>query len=140
MSKNMEHSAQIAEWISGNVLAKFEAGVDEHGGELRRKPVSGHLREELVDALVYLAVSEEQEYTEWVLLEIAEELVGVDDALALKCIRGVLNIKRTGNVYGIMEVELSGEPNKTLSFSDTERYFADKEIYEYILGDKNDRS
>lgn len=132
------HPTQIAEWIADNIHRKFEAGVKEHGGELRRKPVAAHLREEYIDMGVYLAVKEEQDHMVDILLEIAQEVVGYSDELTLKCIQGARNVKKTGNVYGIMEVELSGEPDKTLSFDHKEQYFVNKEIYEYILGDLED--
>jgi len=135
MLKSNDHKDMLASWSYHNIRDKFAAGVDEHGGEIRRKPVAPHLREELVDALVYLGVKEEQDFIVHGLLEIAAEVVGVCDELALKCIRGAMNVMDTGNVFGIMEVELSGEPNKTRNYTEFHKFFSQKEIYDYILGD-----
>ncbi|MHA1952162.1 MAG: hypothetical protein ACW987_20150 [Candidatus Thorarchaeota archaeon] len=55
-----EFARGIALWFTDNLHSKFWSGDKEHGGKLWRKPCLPHLREELIDAITYLAVVEDQ--------------------------------------------------------------------------------
>ena len=113
------HSRQISDWISDEVYDKYHRGQREHGGNLARKNVLGHLTEEVVDTIVYLAVLHEQigaiqEICMWAL---DEEHDG-DGIVQGGALNAILNITMCGNEEGDIEKELTGEPQAKL-FSET---------------------
>lgn len=106
------HADRIAEWVGHEVYHKYTAGQKEHGGKVTHKPVLGHLAEELLDALVYTAVLQEQMQ---MILKIAmygadEEHDG-DGIIQTDALKAITNLCLYGNENGELEEELTGEPS-----------------------------
>lgn len=99
------HARQIADWVGDELYKKYVAGQEEHGGNVARKNVLGHLTEELLDALVYLAVLQEQMAMIRLIAESATQPTEALDA--------IISICAFGNEYKEREVEKEKEPQVT---------------------------
>jgi hypothetical protein len=108
-----EFAEGISKWVVDNIQSKFWKGDNEHGGRLWRKQCLPHLREELIDAVTYLAVVEDQMQKARVLLSAA--LAGAEN---WGLVAEAYNIMKHGNPEGETEEELGENPNEKLSYSE----------------------
>jgi hypothetical protein len=113
-----EFAEGISKWVVDNIQSKFWKGDNEHGGRLWRKQCLPHLREELIDAVTYLAVVEDQMQKARVLLSAALAGVGEDRAENWGLVAEAYNIMKHGNPEGETEEELGENPNEKLSYSE----------------------
>lgn len=82
------------------LLAKWEKGHREHGGDLFRKPVLHEAIEEAVDQIAYLLVERRQKARVAVLLAEALELAGDLPPAVHDRIRAAFNLVTFGNAEG----------------------------------------
>jgi hypothetical protein len=116
MKKNDDHARDIANWVSSELFQKYRRGQAEHGGNVYNKPVSLHLTEELLDALVYLAVLHEQME---MILEIATHAGDAEGDVQAKALKAIINLCLYGNEYGEIEREKTLGP-QVFKFSEQE--------------------
>lgn len=115
MRTDSKFIAGIQKWFNDNTNIKYWKGVESHGGKIWRKSCLPHLREELMDAITYLAVVEDQHDKAIVLLGTA--LVGENDNDWL-LVQKAYNILKEGNVDDIVEEELEETPNNSLAYKE----------------------
>ena len=104
----------VVAWFTDNFNTKFFAGDKEHGGKVWRKPCLPHLREELIDAITYLAVVEDQMNRVKVLLGAAISTGCESDTYEL--VMEAYNILMTGNEQGDKEEELGNDPDNSMAY------------------------
>lgn len=123
---SLEHANQISEWIGKETMEKYMRGQREHGGNLAKKNVLGHLTEELVDAIVYMAVLDEQMATiRWIA---NEGYLNTHEDNSEDAFLAIYRICEYGNEKGEFQEELTGGP-EVRQFS--EAYY--KRISERVL-------
>jgi hypothetical protein len=102
MKENDDHAELVAEWVASELFHKYRRGQAEHGGNVYNKPVSLHITEELLDALVYLAVLHEQME---MILKIAMYAGEAGGEVQAEALRAIINLCLQGNEYGEIESE-----------------------------------
>ena len=117
MRTDSKFIAGIQRWFDDNTNLKYFKGVKSHGGKVWRKNCLPHLREELMDAVVYLSVVEDQMDKAKVMLAVAlaEPSPNVSRAMVSKA----YNILTTGNPEDIMEDELEENPDTKFSYRES---------------------
>lgn len=115
MRTTSQFAAGIVAWFTDNFNHKFFAGDKEHGGNIWRKPCTGHLREELIDAITYLSVLEDQQQKMKVLLGAALVNQTTSD---WSLVKEANNFLIYGNAEGVEEEELTGNSNDGLGYSE----------------------
>lgn len=110
----------VATWFNDNFYSKFWKGQEAHGGKIWRKNCIPHLREELVDAVTYLATVEDQYEKATMMLMAA--LQGKDepnkDYEDWVLVQNALNVLLFGNADGTIEEEREERPTEDLSYKE----------------------
>lgn len=107
-----KHEVEIIDWIGTTISSKYRAGQKEHGGRLWRKPMLGHMIEEITDLVVYMATHRGHFLRVLGLLyEALEDMdraesAGVDVIPGRDAVQAAFNILTTGNEEGEEEEEL----------------------------------
>lgn len=116
MRTDSKFIAGIQHWFNDNTNLKYFKGVKSHGGRVWRKNCLPHLREELMDAVVYLAVVEDQRDKAIILLGAA--LAG-EHSKDWLLVQKAHNILKEGNSEDIMEDELEENPDTKFSYRES---------------------
>jgi hypothetical protein len=99
------HVRAIQDWISDSVILKYTAGQREHGGALWRKNTWPHIKQEIVDLVIYSQTHDMQIQQAIKLLELAYDTHNIN--LKDDYLESALHVLQYGNEDGEEEEELS---------------------------------
>lgn len=100
------HVSYILSEAAWDVMEKYKAGQEEHGGRLWRKPIMDYIGEEIVDLVVYWYTFKEQWKDALFLARLAH--INCNDPDTRGILLRLIHLMEKGNEDGVEEEERAG--------------------------------
>jgi hypothetical protein len=98
-----DHIRAIIEDFNDRVGPKYDRGIVEHGGDLRRKNTTKSMDEEIIDMNVYWF---NERYHKWQVTQLLKKAMESDNLYDVKdYVRKALNTNVIGNPEGVQEMD-----------------------------------